>query len=152
MKHVWLLVPLLVAPLAGSAQSVNPVWGTPVTIKADTPPRGAQIVQLFLENATLPLKGTGCSHGGENETRTLREALALVLGDGLDQPHYKTVLSGSCKTEVLEAAPGKPAPAWACSLHTVDSDRKGGVVASASIRAGFTKDSWTLIPGSLICL
>lgn len=127
-------------------------WGEPVSINAAQPPRAMDMVQVLLENQSLPLKGTGCEGSGDKEKRTLQHRLALALGAPLDNAKHETVISGGCRsTAKFAVADGAAIDAWSCEMTVVERSEKREFVASSVIRFGLTKDRWKLIPETLRC-
>lgn len=72
------------APAYTKTERLDPM-GDPLKIDPTKPPDGMQLVQILLENQSLPVKGTGCQ-SGSIENRRLQHILAMVLGYGLDGP------------------------------------------------------------------
>ena len=61
MKHRFVLL-IFSVTLISSVQTerISPLWDEPVKIDPFTPPEGMYLVQILLENQSLPLKDTGC--------------------------------------------------------------------------------------------
>lgn len=135
------------------AQPIDPLWGDPIVIDPAKPPEGMQIVHLLLSNASTPLKGTGCSDpSAPDRALTLREQLAVVLGQAIGAPKgHKAHITGQCRADKTDAL-GGVVNVWSCEINVEHVDEKGEYVANGSIGAHFTRDTWTMIPQSLICL
>ncbi|WP_157451259.1 hypothetical protein [Caldimonas taiwanensis] len=141
--------------LVGCAHApIDPWTGERVVIDPSQPPKGAQMMQLFLSQGDTPLRGSGCMSDEALDARlTLRDRLAQVLGDALDHPeHHRAVLKGTCTSDPVQTPDGRVIDAWACSLNMVQEDITEGFVANAFVRGHFTKERWRLVPGSLLCL
>lgn len=141
--------------------------GEPLKIDPIKPPEGMQLVQILLENQSLPLKGTGCG-SNPNDKRTLQHLIASTFGSGLNNNsldkngQLRKLLSvniwGGCKTERFELRSGPDIDAWRCTLYAEDQvDDKDAYTFSSSINFGVRKDTWKLItdsitPDPLICI
>ena len=127
-------------------------WGEPLSIKPDQPPRAIDMVQVLLENQSLPLKGTGCEGSTGDEKRTLQHCLALALGAPLADAKHEALISGDCRSAAkFSVAGGGAIDAWSYELAVVERNDKREFVASSVIQFGLTKDKWRLIPETLRC-
>ena len=133
-------------------ERIDPLSGSLLKIDPSVPPSGAQLVQVFLENLAVPLKGTGCGSGSYDQS-VLKDNLAVFLGDGFDSPLVQTLLRSSCTTENFKLLFGTTVEAWHCSLVVEPYDMENRETFSGgSIHLVFTKDTWQLIPRQLVCL
>lgn len=148
-------LPLLLLCLAlvscTQSERISPLWDEPVKIDPSTPPEGMYLLQILLENQSLPLKGTGCE-GPPGDRRRLQHRLALTLGSGIDDPRHYRVLSGKCEAVQFELRSGSVIDAWNCVLGGVEKDKKGDPIASSHIDFGIKKDTWEIIPETLRCM
>ena len=148
------LVLLLLASLASAAASerLDPVRGNPIRIDPTKPPEGINIIQILLENQSLPLKGTGCGSDAPGDNRTLQHQLAVTLGWALDKKRHQMIISADCKPAQFELRSGAVVNAWQCTLRVVEKTAKGGFVASSVIDFGVKKDAWEIIPEAIRCM
>jgi hypothetical protein len=153
MKKLALLTVILLSMVASvsGAERLNSLSGELQKIDPSTPPEGMNIIQILLENQSLPLKGTGCGSGKPDENRTLQHQLALTLGYALDVKRHQSVISGECKPERFQLRSGAIADAWHCKLAVVEKTAKGGFVTSSIIDFVVKKDTWELYPELLHC-
>lgn len=143
---------LLVLALVSCTQTgrIDPK-GDPVKIDPAKPPSGMLLVQILLENQSLPVKGTGCQSGASEDKRRLQHILALTLGEGLDNPRHRTELLGGCEADQFELPTGSVIDIWNCKLGVVEKDKKDEYIASAHIRFGIKKNTWEFVPEKLRC-
>ena len=127
------------------------------------PPTGAQLVQILLENQSLPLKGTGCSSDPDDKA-SLQELLARTFGAGIDDPGLRTTHAAGCEAAQFERRGGAVVNVWLCHVYlrqwrmdaSIKDDRLEPVT-QASISFGVTKDTWSLVvdsvtpPSPLVC-
>jgi hypothetical protein len=152
MRAVIILIGALLTQSAwAQVQRLDALSGEPITINPSVPPTGVQLFQVLFENSSMSLKGTACSTFGEKDTLTLQHQLAMILGFGLDVKQYKTNLVGQCKADRFEVS-GKVIDAWSCEINATETTKKGKYIANGSIRIGLTKDTWQVVPDSLLCL
>lgn len=122
-------------------------------IDPSKPPDSVQVMQLFLQNGSASLRDSGCVGIADLDARlTLRDRLAQVLGESAGLPNRKSVIEVSCIADKTDAIPGRLLDAWACTVRTVELDEQGEYVADGSVRAHFTKDTWSFVPGTIMCL
>lgn len=179
MKYPILLMILLCLPLASCAhqrtdrqcggpideprthdasepQRISPSWGDRIKIDPAKPPEGMHLIQILLENQSLPVKGTNCESSalGSGDKRLLQHKLASLLGSGLDNTRHRTELSAKCQADKYELPSGGLIDAWHCSLTAVENDENGEYIASSSIDFGITKDKWEFVPvpKALVCM
>lgn len=145
MRYV---LPLLCLVLVSCTQHERlNVDAEPLKIDPTKPPDGMHLVQILLENQSLPVKGTHCEDSGRSpDKRRLLHQLAMALGDGLNNPRIRNELLGDCEPDQYELPSGKTVDAWQCRLGVVQKDEKGEFGASANIYFGITKDTWEIIP------
>lgn len=139
---------------AWSQAITDPMTGAPIVIDPTIPPKGTQLVQLFLLHAAASLQGSHCI-GTEEERRrlTLGDRLAVVLGEALLRNEtQKGLLHGRCLADKSDAIPGRVIDTWQCELRTELVDAQGEFIADASVSAHFTRDTWSFVPGSVGCL
>lgn len=138
------------------SQRISPSWGDPLRIDPAKPPEGMHLIQILLENQSLPVKGTNCEGSalGSGDKRRLQHKLARLLGSGLDNARHRTELSAICQTDKYELPSGGIIDAWHCSLTAVENDENGERIASSSIDFGITKDTWEFVPvpKALVCI
>lgn len=150
------LILCIVLVACSRPERLTPHGGDPVTIDPTQPPSGMYLVQILLENQSLPLKGTGCEGSwSENDRRQLQHVLAVTFGFALDKPRtppYQVTFLGGCEAERFELRSGKIIDGWRCNINVVDNNQKGEYVANSSIYFGITKDTWELIPETLLCM
>lgn len=140
------------AAAAASPQPFDPLWGRPIVIDPSKPPQNESIIHLFLLNASTPLKGTGCVHEGADDKLALREELALMLSQAVGTPQgHKAFITAECKPDKTDALAGRVTDVWACSINVEHVDERGDYVSNGAVRAHFTRDTWTMIPSSLLC-
>ena len=126
--------------------------GDPFKIDPAKPPNGMHMVQILLKNQMTPVAGTGCETDPEDK-RPLPRYLAMMLGDAIDAGALGFKLSGGCKADQLETGKGPLIDIWRCNVgvSNIVTD-KYGVIASAHIYFGITKNTWEFIPEKLMCL
>lgn len=148
----------LVACTPGTPAGRIDALGEPIKIDPAKPPNGEQLIQLLLENQSLPLKGTDCTDG-KDDPRLLQHRLVMMLGVLVDNPKGAVGLSSRCSPEPVELPDGAmPEPhtsktaikAWRCSLGA--SSTEGEVFIGSSIYVILTKDTWKIYPKRLNCL
>ena len=141
---------------ASEPQRISPSWGDPLKINPAKPPEGMHVIQILLENQSLPVKGTNCEGSalGSGDKRRLQHKLAMLLGFGLDNPRHRTELSVGCQPDKYELPTGGLIDAWHCRLTALENDKKGEFIASSSIYFGITKDTWEFVPvpKALVCM
>lgn len=141
---------------SSESRRISPSWGDPLKIDPTKPPEGMHLIQILLENQSLPVKGTGCEGSalGSGDKRRLQHKLARLLGSGLDNTRHRTELSANCQADKYELPSGGVIDAWHCSLTAVENDEKGEYIASSSIDFGITKDTWEFVPvpKALVCM
>lgn len=120
--------------------------GEPFKIDPTSPPNGIQMVQILLENQSLPVKGTQCENGKDDE-RLLQHHLAMFLGEGFDSPLARSGLLASCQPNQYDLPSGGVIDAWQCRLGVIQKADKDEFGVGGSIYFGVTKDTWRLIPG-----
>lgn len=154
MKYQTLLLVLLLGPVSCTEhERLDPLGGDPVKIDPTKPPSGVHIVQILLENQSLPLKGTDCESSGlAEDKRTLQHRLALTLGSEIDDPRHDHTLSAKCRADRFELPSGTGIDIWNCNLGLVEESRKGEFIASSHIDFGIKRDTWELVPGTLRCM
>jgi hypothetical protein len=145
------LIFLSMVASVGGAERLNPLSGERQKIDPSRSPEGINIIQILLENQSLPLKGTGCGSGNPDENRILQHQLALTLGYALDVKRHQSVISGECKPDRFQLRSGALIDAWYCKLAVVEKTAKGGFVASSIIDFVIKKDTWELYPELLRC-
>lgn len=154
MKYLLSILFCLTLASCAQPERLNPD-AEPLKIDPTKPPDGMHLVQILLENQSLPLKGTGCEDSGRSpDNRRLVHQLAMVLGYGLGYPQHRVELWGDCIPDQYELPSGKTVDGWQCNLGTLDKDEKGEDIATANIYFGITKDTWEIIPDprALRCL
>lgn len=137
------------------SERLDPLGGKLVKIDPTQPPSGMHLVQILLENQSIPLKGTHCEASGLSpDNRRLQHQLALTLGEGFGNPRHRRELSGGCEPDQYEFPSGESIDAWQCNLGAVTKNKKGEFIASSHIYFGIKKDTWELIrtPRALRCL
>ena len=141
-------------PVAFGQAIVDPMTSDPVVIDPTKPPNGPQIMQLFLLSASASLQGSGClSTEDRNNRLTLRDRLAMVLGEVIDRPpEHKGVIHGRCIPDESDAIPGRLIDTWQCELQMEEVDENNEYIADASVSAHFTRDTWSFVPGTIRCL
>lgn len=133
-------------------ERIDPLGGDPVKIDPAKPPSGMHLVQILLENQSLPVKGTDCESSGlTKDKRRLLHRLAITLGDGLDNTRHRTELLGGCKADQFELPSGSVIDIWRCELGVVEKDEEGEFITSGFIYFGVKKDTWEFIPEKLRC-
>lgn len=150
----YILITLVFVSVASAAGSerLNPLSGERQRIDPSKPPEGMNIIQILLENQSLPLKGTGCASDIPSDNRTLQHQLATTLGWAIDHKPNKVTISGGCKPAQFELRSGAVVDAWQCTLTVVEKTANGGFVASSSIDFGVKKDTWEIIPEAIRCM
>lgn len=149
--HIMLLMLFIAIIPFAHADRIDPEWGDPVKIDPAVPPSGIHVIQILLENQSLPLMGTGCRSDLPNDKRTLQHRLALTLGYAIDNKRNHAVLSGGCQAEKIELRSGAIINAWHCKLAVVEKSEKNEFISSSNIHFGVKKDTWEFIPESLRC-
>lgn len=141
------------AATAAPPPPFDPLWGTPISIDPSKPPQNDSIIHLFLLNASAPLKGTGCASGDSTDDKlALREQLAITLSQAVGTPQgHKAFITAECIPDKTDALAGRITDVWACSLNVEHVDENGDYVSNGTIRAHFLRDTWTMIPSSLLC-
>ena len=145
---------LALCPAVFAQAIVDPMTSDPVVIDPAKPPNGSQIMQLFLLNASTSLRGSGClSTEDRNNRLTLRDRLAMVLGEVIDRPPgHKGVIHGRCIPDQSDAIAGRLIDTWQCELQMEEIDENNEYIADASVSAHFTRDTWSFVPGTIRCL
>jgi hypothetical protein len=151
MKITVILTGALLTHTAfAQVQRLDALSGEPITINPLAPPTGIQLFQVLIENAAMPLQGTGCID--ERPTSlTLQHQLALMLGYGLGVKQNKVNLKAKCESGPFETSDGI-IDAWSCEVNVIETTKRGTYISNASTRVGLTKDTWQIVPGSLLCL
>ena len=152
MKIASFGIALFLASATAWGQPIDPLRGNRIVIDPTKPPAGEQIIHLLLSNASAPLRGTPCwDSATPDRGLTLREHLALALGQGIGAPEgHKAHISGECRADKTDAL-GGVVDVWSCSINVEHVDEKGEYVANAVIGAHFTTTTWTMIPSSIYC-
>lgn len=151
MKYPLLSLLIVIALISCSqTERIDPM-GNSVKIDPAVPPSGMLLVQILLENMSLPVKGTGCQSGVGEDKRRLQHTLAMTLGEGLDNLRHRTELLGGCVADQFEFPSGSVIDIWNCKLGAVEKDIKGEFIASTHIRFGIKKDTWEFVPEKLRC-
>ena len=119
--------------------------GEPLEIDPTRPPGGMMLIQILLENQSLPVKGTQCE-SGTGDNRRLQHRLAMLLGDGLDNPRVHTELLADCQPNQYDLPSGGVIDAWQCRLGVMLKADKDEFGVGGSIYFGITKDTWKLVP------
>lgn len=128
--------------------------GEPFQIDPTKPPSGVDMVQILLENQSLPLKGTNCEDKVRSpDNRRLLHKLATNLGEELNNPQHHTELQGGdCEAVQHDLPSGKIVDAWRCRFIVTVKGKEEDF--GASIHFSVTKDTWKLVrvPEALLCL
>ncbi len=153
MKPYWVFVAALLMPVVVLADlgRLDPM-GDALKIDPLVAPKGMHIMQILIQNQSLPLKGTGCSSDIPGDARTLQHRLALTLGDGIENKRHMVVVSGQCKTDKHELKPAMLIDIWRCSINVTEKTKRGSYIANASIDFSIKKDDWAMIPEKLLCM
>lgn len=161
MKHCTLLLLVFVPVACHQSERVSPsIWRDSVKIDPSIPPEGTHLIQILLENKSLPLKGTGCESSPDDK-RTLQDLLASTFGAALGNnvnKRHQVFFSGGCKAEQFELRSGSITDGWRCTLNSEEKTiKKAEHIYSASIAFGLQKRTWELItdsitPNPLICM
>jgi hypothetical protein len=155
MKRTFTIFLLLIGSmqisLAKDEPRIDPLRREPLKITPAKPPEPIHLVQILLENQSIPLKGTRCESSPPVDNRRLHHQLALTLGFAAGNKRHRSEISASCKSDQIETLQD-PAEVWLCKLGVVERDKKGRFVASSHIHFGVTKDTWQMVPNSLVCL
>lgn len=136
-------------PGSGS-KPIDPLTGEHVRIVANTPPRGAPLVDWLLRSGDVLLsKSPLCD--GANEAATLREKVALTLGYALGEAEREVVISATCEGSKFETASEVVEDVWDCTLGTNERDEAGQSISASRLMFALAKDDWSLIDSSLRC-
>lgn len=161
--RLLVLMVFLTGVACGRAERLDPDSGQALIVDPAKPPNGAQLVQILLENQSLPLKGTGCS-SIPNDSARLQHLLARTFGGGIDDPNLQTAHAARCEPAQFEQRAGAPMDVWQCHIYLQQRRTGSGVqdktvesATHASVSFGVTKDTWKLVvdsvtpPSPLIC-
>lgn len=162
MKHCILLLMLIFALVScnQSERVSSSIWRDSVKIDPSIPPEGTHLMQILLENQSLPLKGTGCESSPDDK-HTLQDLLAITFGAAFGNDankRHQVVFSGGCKAEQFELRSGSIIDGWRCTLNAEEKTiKKAEYIHSSSIAFGLQKNTWELItdsitPNPLICM
>ena len=148
MRRALLCGLLLMLAACSPTERLNTL-GETFEIDPAIPPDAEQLMQVLLENQSLPVRGTHCASGTDDK-RLLLHRLVMTFGVLAAPPPDIARRVRPAVHRLVAACKVEPGfVGWRCSLTTSVGD--AAVMSVSTIEVSLDKKTWAAYPESLRC-